>query len=53
MKLPKDCRAWPACEALKEAVEAFKRTMPLITDLRSPAMKPRHWQQLREHIGRE
>jgi dynein heavy chain len=52
-KLPKECRAWPVCDSVREAVEAFKRTLPLITDLRSPAMKPRHWQQLREHIGRE
>lgn len=29
----------------------FKKTMPLITDLRNPAMRPRHWAQLQEAVG--
>jgi dynein heavy chain len=52
-KLSKDCGSWPVWGWLKEAAESFKRTLPLITDLRSPGMRPRHWQQLKEHIGRE
>lgn len=52
-KLGKECKAWPVWGWLKDCIEAFKRTLPLITDLRSPGMRPRHWQQLRDHIGRE
>ena len=32
-------------------MESFKKTMPLITDLRNPAMRERHWAQLMDHIG--
>lgn len=53
LKLQKDCGAWPAWAWAKAAVDAFKRTLPLITDLRSPGMRARHWQQLRQHVGRE
>ena len=40
-----------ACGALQDIVESFKKTMPLITDLRNPAMRQRHWAQLMDHIG--
>ena len=39
------------CVALQDIVESFKKTMPLITDLRNPAMRERHWAQLMDHIG--
>lgn len=39
------------CIALQDIVESFKKTMPLITDLRNPAMRERHWAQLMDHIG--
>jgi len=29
-------------------VDRFRRTLPLITDLKNPAMRPRHWQQLKD-----
>lgn len=50
-KLGRDVKAWPVWGWLKETIDAFKKTMPLITDLRNPAMRPRHWQQLMEHIN--
>ena len=50
-KLGRDVKAWPVWSWLKDTIDAFKKTMPLITDLRNPAMRPRHWQQLMEHIG--
>lgn len=50
-KLGRDVKAWPVWAWLKDTVDAFKKTLPLITDLRNPAMRPRHWQQLMEHIG--
>lgn len=50
-KLGRDVKAWPVWGWLKDTIEAFKKTMPLITDLRNPAMRARHWQQLMEHIN--
>ena len=35
---------------LKQKIDTFKRTMPLIQDLRNPAMRDRHWTQLKEEI---
>lgn len=49
-KLGRDVKAWAVWSWLKDTIDAFKKTMPLITDLRNPAMRPRHWQQLMEHI---
>lgn len=45
-KLGRDIRQWGVWGSLKDTLDAFKRTMPLITDLRNPAMRPRHWESL-------
>lgn len=49
-KLGRDIKHWPVWQQIRERVDAFKRTMPLIADLRNPAMRPRHWKQLMEAI---
>ena len=36
---------------LQDTVDSFKKTMPLIMDLRNPAMRPRHWANLMEVVG--
>ena len=36
---------------LREQTTAFKRIMPLITDLGNPSIQPKHWQQIFQHIG--
>ncbi|KAF0719522.1 Aste57867_966 [Aphanomyces stellatus] len=36
--------------ALKEAVESFKETLPIVADLRCPALKERHWKELGEEL---
>ncbi len=41
---------WTICDTLKGRVETFKRTMPLIQDLKNPAMRDRHWQQLKQEV---
>ena len=41
---------WTICESLKGRIDTFKRTMPLIQDLKNPAMRDRHWQQLKQEI---
>lgn len=38
-------------ECVQETVDSFKKTMPLIMDLRNPAMRPRHWATLMEVVG--
>eukprot|EP01135_Chromosphaera_perkinsii_P012097 Nk52_evm35s2579 gene=Nk52_evmTU35s2579 len=38
---------------LKMKVEEFKLGFPCIVDLRNPALKSRHWQQIHELIGQE
>ena len=50
-KLGREVKGWPAWASLKERLDAFKRTLPLITDLRNPALRGRHWDQLAEHVG--
>ncbi len=35
----------------QDTVDSFKKTMPLIMDLRNPAMRPRHWANLMEVVG--
>lgn len=52
-KLPDDCTGWPVWSWVCDAVDAFKRALPLVTDLRSASMRPRHWQRLRERVGKE
>ena len=34
----------------QERVDAFALTMPLLADLRNPALRPRHWAELGVHI---
>ena len=35
---------------MKQRIETFKRTMPLIQDLKNPAMRDRHWERLKEEV---
>lgn len=50
-RLGREAGAWPVWAWLSGVLEAFKKMLPLITDLRNPAMRPRHWQQLMERVG--
>ena len=34
------------CRKLEEAVKAMLTSLPLVSELRHPAMRPRHWKQL-------
>ena len=31
---------------MKDTIDGFKKTMPLIMDLRNPAIRDRHWEQV-------
>ncbi|KAL0970220.1 hypothetical protein UPYG_G00238880 [Umbra pygmaea] len=39
-------KKWEIVDISKNKIEQFKRTIPLISDLRNPAMRPRHWDQI-------
>lgn len=51
VKLGRDIKHWPVWIQIKHTVDSFKRTMPLITDLRNPAMRERHWESIMNSIG--
>nr|XP_021503796.1 dynein heavy chain 2, axonemal [Meriones unguiculatus] len=46
-------RNWDIIETTRSKIEQFKRTMPLISDLRNPALRERHWDQVKEEVQRE
>ena len=37
---------WEVVETSRNRVDQFKRTMPLVGDLKNPAMRPRHWEKI-------
>ncbi|XP_030042289.1 dynein axonemal heavy chain 2 [Microcaecilia unicolor] len=41
---------WEVVENSKGKIDQFKRTLPLITDLRSPALRERHWNQVKNEV---
>ena len=49
----KQGRTWKCWEAQKERVAQFVATMPLIQDLRNPAIRSRHWAELKAEIRKE
>jgi dynein heavy chain len=52
-KLGREIKRWKVWEKIKTEIDKFKETIPLIQDLRSKAMRPRHWIALQERIGKE
>uniref|UniRef100_H2ZI81 Dynein axonemal heavy chain 2 n=1 Tax=Ciona savignyi TaxID=51511 RepID=H2ZI81_CIOSA len=45
-------KEWEIVEFSKHRIEQFKRTMPLITDLKNDAMRERHWNQIKTEVQR-
>ncbi|XP_077117756.1 dynein axonemal heavy chain 2 [Ranitomeya variabilis] len=43
---------WDAVETARNRIDQFKRTLPLIVDLRNPALRERHWTQVKQEIQR-
>ena len=41
---------WEISEAIKSRIDQFKRTMPLIQDLKNTAMRERHWNQIKTEL---
>jgi len=43
-------RNWEILEVSRARVDQFRRTVPLITDLKNPAMRQRHWDQVQVQL---
>ena len=52
-KLGRDIKRWKVWEAMKVELDRFRETVPLIQDLRNPALRTRHWAALQERVGKE
>ena len=52
-KQSKEVRSWPLTESLKTRIKEFQDTKPLIQDLQHPAMRERHWNELRHELKEE
>ena len=39
--------------SIRSRVDKFRRTLPLITDLKNSAMRERHWKKVMQTIGRD
>eukprot|EP01028_Stygiella_incarcerata_P006524 TRINITY_DN2668_c0_g1_i2.p1 TRINITY_DN2668_c0_g1~~TRINITY_DN2668_c0_g1_i2.p1 ORF type:complete len:4588 (-),score=1267.00 TRINITY_DN2668_c0_g1_i2:3353-17116(-) len=50
-KLRSTAQQWAAYTDLRDRLAKFKTTMPLISDLKNPAMRTRHWNRLMEEVG--
>jgi len=51
LKLLKD-ESWKMLEIRRDSVDAFRRVLPLISDLKNPAMRNRHWDEVREAMNK-
>ncbi|KAA0723088.1 Dynein heavy chain 2, axonemal [Triplophysa tibetana] len=49
LALEKD-KQWDAVDFTKSRIEQFKKIIPLIADLRNPAMRERHWDQIQQEV---
>lgn len=51
IRLPKDLKEWLAYKELKRKIEDLKEVLPLITDLKKPSIRDRHWIKICEITG--
>ena len=51
--VPGGAKQFGAYQALKELIDQFRQTLPLIQDLKNPAIRPRHWESLKEEIQKQ
>ncbi|KAF4524619.1 hypothetical protein B566_EDAN013870 [Ephemera danica] len=45
-------REWPVLEKTRNEVENLRHALPLVLQLRNPAMRPRHWQSVQTALHR-
>ncbi|XP_014244414.1 dynein heavy chain 2, axonemal isoform X2 [Cimex lectularius] len=46
-------KGWTIIDNTKQKIETIKKVLPLINDLKNPALLPRHWNDIKELIGRD
>ncbi|KAI9224867.1 dynein heavy chain and region D6 of dynein motor-domain-containing protein [Blastocladiella britannica] len=53
-KLQREAAAkdWEVLTSFKDRVMQVRRILPVLQDLRNPALRPRHWEQLVDEIGK-
>ncbi|KAJ3195453.1 Dynein heavy chain 2, axonemal [Irineochytrium annulatum] len=51
-KMGRETKEWDVFIALKERINQCRRTLPVLLDLKNPAMRDRHWTTLMEEIGK-
>ncbi|XP_063222941.1 dynein axonemal heavy chain 2 isoform X2 [Bacillus rossius redtenbacheri] len=44
-------RQWEVVDHTRARVDAFRRMLPLVGNLKNPAMKPRHWTRVKQTVG--
>ncbi|XP_071580099.1 dynein axonemal heavy chain 2 [Temnothorax nylanderi] len=54
-KLSKELKEknWDIVENTRSRVDKFRHTLPLITVLKNPAIRPRHWKRVKDTIARD
>ena len=52
IKLGKEMKEWEVFQNLKERINQCRRTIPILLDLKNPALRERHWNQLMDEIGK-
>jgi dynein heavy chain len=51
--LPRTCRAYDLYKQVEDQVKALQTSLPLVGKLKNEAMRPRHWQQLKDQTGKQ
>jgi dynein heavy chain len=51
-KMPEAVRALPLHEVLEGKIRGFKESLPLLVDLKNPALRDRHWKMLMDATGK-
>lgn len=49
----KEVRQWGVYEFMKNKIDQFRAAIPLIIDLSDPAMRDRHWKELKFEVKEE
>eukprot|EP01105_Mastigella_eilhardi_P001895 TRINITY_DN122_c1_g4_i2.p1 TRINITY_DN122_c1_g4~~TRINITY_DN122_c1_g4_i2.p1 ORF type:complete len:4382 (+),score=1298.66 TRINITY_DN122_c1_g4_i2:875-14020(+) len=52
VKLSREAKGWGILVNIRERIDQFKGGLPLIQDLKNPALRPRHWDKLQEEVGK-
>jgi dynein heavy chain len=52
-KLGREIKSWTVWQEMKQQIDQFRSTMPLIMDLKNPTIRTRHWKALQDEIGKK